>query len=329
MRNKIFNFRRLFLIFVFLMMFLLSDSPFLLAYEKEIKSLSSTMAENIVKAGKKTIAVVDFVDLQGNVTELGRFLAEEFSVALAGEGKGFEVVDRTHLKTLLKEHKLAETGVIDPSTAKMLGQIAEVDALVTGTITSLSDSARLSVKILVAATAKVIGASSCDIPKTKAISELIDKPIEATTRPPVFGTTPASHQTTKDRVTIKDFTFDLLQAKIEGDTVNCHILITNNAPEDRELYMFKAIMFQSVSFIVDNFGNKYGVREIRLGTSSSRGIYDSVGQLLVSGVATNAWVFSPISPGAEKIALLEIVGSTERYRRNLIKIQFRNIPLNR
>lgn len=322
MRNKVFSFRKVFLIFVLLIMFLLSDSPFLLAFEKEIKGLSSTMAESIAKAGKKTIAVVDFVDLQGKVTELGRFLAEELSIALAREDKGFEVVDRTHLKTLLKEHKLSETGVIDPSTAKKLGQIAGVDALVTGTTTDLRDIVRLSVKILVTDTAKIIGASSCDIVKTKAIEELLVRDVGE--REP----SELSPKTVR-KVKIKDYTFELRQAKIEGDTVNCNILITNNAAEDRTLYMLITSYSFSppVSFVVDNLGNKYGVTEILLGTQSSR-LSNSVGQLLVSGVTTNARVFSKISPGAKKIALLEIVGGRERYGGEF-KVQFRDIPLSR
>jgi len=130
------------LIVVFISLtFLFSYSAIAMAYEKEIKNLSSTMAESIAKEGKKSIAVADFTDLQGNITELGRFLAEEFSVALAGAGKGFEVVDRTHLKTLIQEHKLSATGLIDPSIAKKLGQIAGVDALITGTITPFGDIA--------------------------------------------------------------------------------------------------------------------------------------------------------------------------------------------
>ena len=62
---------------------------FSLAYDKGIRSISSALAENIARPSKKMIAVVDFTDLLGNVTELGRFLAEEFSVAFAGAGKGF------------------------------------------------------------------------------------------------------------------------------------------------------------------------------------------------------------------------------------------------
>ena len=52
------------------------------AYEKELSSLSESLAGNIAKNSKKTVAVVDFTDLQGNVTELGRFIAEELSVEI-------------------------------------------------------------------------------------------------------------------------------------------------------------------------------------------------------------------------------------------------------
>lgn len=317
--------RKIFLATILVWIFTLSNSNLTFAYEKEIKNLCSDMAERIHKEGKRTIAVVDFVDLQGNVTELGRFLAEEFSVNLADAGKGFEVVDRTHLKTLLKEHKLAESGIIDPSTAKKLGQIAGVDVLVTGTITPFGDSVRLSVKILGIATAKVIGASSCDIPKTKAISELIDKPIEGLPGPSgPSGPSP----TPKYSVKVQDFTFQLIDAKIGGDSLICNILITNNAPIDRELAMLIKelwIASKSDSFIIDNFGNRYDVREILLGTQSSRH-YDRVGQLLVSGVPTNTKIFCQVSPTAQKIALIEIL-CMENNRK--FKVQFRDILLMR
>ena len=149
-----------------------------LAYEQEISNLSSAIAWKASAAGKKTIAVVDFTDLQGNVTELGRFLAEELSVSLSSASKGFDVVDRTHLKSLLAEHKLSSTGLIDPKTARELGKIAGVDALVTGTITPFGDSIRLSIKVLDTETAKVIGASTANIAKTKAIEELLTRGIE-------------------------------------------------------------------------------------------------------------------------------------------------------
>lgn len=177
------HFTRVFIGFLLSVILSLTGSPSSMAYEKEIKNLSAFMGGQITSAGKKTIAVVDFTDLQGNVTELGRFLAEEFSVALAGAGKGFEIVDRTHLKSIIAEHKLSSTGIIDPQTARKLGKIAGVQALIAGTITPFGDSIRLSVKILDTETAKVISATTGNIAKTKAIEELLASGIETGTQP--------------------------------------------------------------------------------------------------------------------------------------------------
>lgn len=209
--------------------FFLIDSSFSLAYEKEMGRISSAIAESIAKSGKKTIAVVDFTDLQGNVTELGRFLAEEFSVTLAGAGKGFEVVDRTHLKSILAEHKLSATGMIDPQTAKKLGQIAGVGAIITGSVTPFGDSVRISVKVLATDTAKIIGASSGDIAKTKAIEELLARGIESAQpinlRTPTISHVPSSSSPISKKVgnitvTVKKMLVSKNQVTVMLDFIN-------------------------------------------------------------------------------------------------------------
>ncbi len=118
-----------------------------MAYENEINKMSLSITEQVDKLGKKRIAVVDFTDLQGNVTELGRFLAEEIAVATMNKSPSFSTIDRTHLKAIMKEHKLSETGIIDPDTARKIGKIAGVDGLITGTLTPFGDSIRITLKV--------------------------------------------------------------------------------------------------------------------------------------------------------------------------------------
>ncbi|MFH1673208.1 MAG: FlgO family outer membrane protein [Pseudomonadota bacterium] len=166
------------------LVFLLPDSKNAIAYEKEINAIASTLADNISTSGKKSIAVVDFTDLQGNVTELGRFLSEEFSVALSESGKRFEVVDRSQLNSILKEQQFTLSGLVDPKTVQKIGAIAGVQCLVTGTLTPFGDSIRLSVKVLDTSTARVIGGSRGDIAKTKAIEELLARGVESV---PIIG----------------------------------------------------------------------------------------------------------------------------------------------
>ncbi len=51
-------------------------------YEKEIEELSAKMATKIADKGKKTVSVVNFTDLKGNVTHLDQFIAG-YSIAIA------------------------------------------------------------------------------------------------------------------------------------------------------------------------------------------------------------------------------------------------------
>ena len=159
-------------------------------FERQLAPGADAVARVADKAGAKTIAVIDFVDLQGDVTELGRFLADELGTTLAMTERRFKIVDRANLKVLLEEHKLSISGLVNPANAKKLGQIAGVDAILLGTITPLSDNVQLSVKLIATDTAYVLGASRGTLARTKTIEELLgrgvgdDRPRGATPAPP-------------------------------------------------------------------------------------------------------------------------------------------------
>ncbi|MGE5340955.1 MAG: FlgO family outer membrane protein [Candidatus Omnitrophota bacterium] len=233
------------------------------AYEKEIRELAGTIGENITKAAKTRIAVVDFTDLQGNVTELGRFIAEEFAVALLGKGQGFEMVDRTHLQALIKENKLSATGLIDPATAQKLGQIAGVDALITGSITPFGDTVRLSVKILDAKSAKLIGAVSANLPKTKAIEELLDKSIGSASPVDTGNSSSSASPSSSKAIEVNGFVFKPVSCIRKGSETVFTVSMMNNGEEDREVRVYAS----SNSFLVDNLGNKYDVY-VKIGSRS-------------------------------------------------------------
>jgi len=56
--------RKILFVVIVSLVFFLSNSAITFAYEHEIRILSSSISDNISKAGKKRIAVVDFTDLQ-------------------------------------------------------------------------------------------------------------------------------------------------------------------------------------------------------------------------------------------------------------------------
>lgn len=276
------------------------------AYEKEIKALSITMCEKVAKAGKKTLAVADFTDLQGNTTELGRFLAEELSSNLAEDGKGFEIVDRNNLRSILTEHKFSMSGLVDPKTIKELGRIAGVDAIVTGTITPFGDSVRVSAKVIATDTAKVIATAKGDIAKTKAIEELLCKGIDtgaSPVEPQVASPTPkpvAKGQ--QQQVEVKNFLFQLQKCTLSGQTVTCDFLVTNK-DNDRQLTICSNCFLYGRSRIVDDMGNEFNASKVQMGNSSG----SEISNKLVSNIPMKSRLsFEGVTSQPKLLSLLEI-----------------------
>lgn len=319
--------RKIFLTVLMTMLFLVSNSTPSFAYEQEIRILSASMADNISKAGKKRIAVVDFTDLQGNVTELGRFIAEELSVDLINTAKGFEVIDRNHLNRILAEHKLSVSGIVDQKTVQKLGQIAGVDALITGSITPLERSIRVVCKVIATDTASVISAAKGDIEKTKAIEELFGKGIEAGTQPAQAANTNIRQKAkaeAKQRVEAKYFLFELQGCEASRSGVICNLLITNKG-DDRTLgFCGSSSWCTPHSRMFDDRGNEYRAEIVQLGNKKG----SNISNVLISNVPTNASLsFEKVSTGATKITLLELGVWDEKEVD--FKVQFRNIPLSK
>jgi TolB-like protein len=248
------------IVFVVLCVSSFGPSRPLLANQQQIESAAAKLAERLTKVGRKSVAVVDFTDLQGNVTELGRFLAEQLSVSLEGNASGIAVIDRTHLKAILVEHKLSTRGLIDPQTARQLGRIAGVDALATGTITPFGDSVNLSIKVLDTETARLLGAVSVDIPRTKAVDELLGRGVAGTaasgsSRDPSAPGPEASGgraETTAGHVVQAQADVFLITAqpcRRRGEVASCQLRVLNTG-KDRTMITFWA------GNVVDDQGNQ-------------------------------------------------------------------------
>lgn len=134
----------------FFFTFFLSFFSNLLAqdFDFQLEKLAEGLAQRISSKGKTKVAVWGFFTENGDKTALGNYLTEDFSVHMTNFGDKFEVIDRNHLDVLLKEHKLNAEGYIDENTAKELGKIVAVDAIITGTYTVLNDIVKVRAKAL-------------------------------------------------------------------------------------------------------------------------------------------------------------------------------------
>ncbi len=169
--------------------------------DTEIQGLSHVLGKRIVAKGIVKIATVDFVDLQGRSTELGRFLSEQLSDELVNE-PGIRVLDRANIKSILEEHKLSEEGLVKQENAVKLGQFAGVDAILIGRITTLDNTIVLNVKALSVKTSQIVAAAKANIRITPEIQKLANRLAVSSSS---GGGSDKEYSGGSDQVEVKDF----------------------------------------------------------------------------------------------------------------------------
>ncbi|MDI6704379.1 MAG: FlgO family outer membrane protein [bacterium] len=166
--------------------------------DESINKLVQKISQSMTAQKKTTIAVIEFTDLHGNVTNFGRYLAEELITRLFETGK-FRVIERNLLNKVIEEQKLTLTQLIDPASVKQLGKILGVDAIVSGTITDLVDKLKVNARIIGTETGDVFAVASAAITKDETVVRLMET-TEA--RPTVAGTKAQTTTYTKPKSTI-------------------------------------------------------------------------------------------------------------------------------
>ncbi len=282
-------------------------------YQREVQAAANAVSEKLAAAGKRSFAVVDFTDLQGEATELGRFLAEEISVALASGDRPLEMVDRTHLKVLVRENKLSATGLIDPATAKKLGQIAGVDAIVTGTLTPFGDTVRLTLKVLDTSTARIVAATTAEIPKTKAIEELMARGVGGMGPLPQPDRQPPAPAGMPKPVEWEGIRFTLKSCVPTGGSVRCEVLVENLTEAAIKVYV------SSTTYLYDSSGSQFGHADVAFGRerNSQENVFPGIPLAL-------RLTFRNL-PAGLRVVSLSLAVSTGRGRGQAIL--FRNAPL--
>jgi TolB-like protein len=238
---------------------------------QSMENVSTALTPSLQGTTRKTVAVIDFTDLQGAATELGRYLAEELSVTLSSPSYRLNVIDRIHLKAILQEHKLGSSGLIDPLTARQLGRIAGVDSLITGTLTPFGDRIHLSVKALDTETARVLAATVADVPRTQAIDALLGHSVgESSANQSESGQTGSTAMSSAkpQRLQAAGVTIEVARCERSG---TCRFVVT--AQEDMRF---------SIPFGIrawDESGNEYAATTVRIGNQEW-------GAELIGGVRT-------------------------------------------
>jgi TolB-like protein len=137
-----------------------------------VKDLATQISATATKQAKQKIAVLPFHELEGQSTVLGSYVAEELVTNLVQLGN-FNVVERQLLHKILGELKIEQSGAIDPATAKQVGKLTGVDAIVTGSITDLETFIAVNCRLIDTSTGEVFGAAKTTLTKDTDVTKLL------------------------------------------------------------------------------------------------------------------------------------------------------------
>lgn len=285
--------------------------------DQRVAELSKQISDGLTENQKRTIAVVEFVDLKGNVTDFGRFLAEELITRLY-QTKKFKVIERQLLNKVVTEQKLSLTGMIDQTSAQKLGRLLGVDAIASGTVTDLGKNLRVNARLINTGTGEIFAVAAVEITKDESVKKLTGE--EGADK--IVGDAGVAKQPQGpiQKIEAQFFTFELQQCKMSGASVICIMRITNN-DVDREvgLNAGETILF-------DELGNSYRAANAQIANQS--GGTPKIG--FVSGVTTNARLtFDGVAAQAKKITMLRFCFWINGSNDGDYYMRFRDVPLLR
>jgi len=123
-----------------------------------------------VPSGKSLhIGVVPF---SGTSAKFGEYITESMIGSLTGQPDKIKVFERTRMDAVLKEQAFILTDLMKPAAALKIGQIAPIDALLSGTFTKLKSYIDVNARLIDVATGEISVSFNGRIKMTKNLATL-------------------------------------------------------------------------------------------------------------------------------------------------------------
>lgn len=286
----------------------------------ELNNLAGQISQRFSQDQKTDIAIIEFSDIDGKITNLGRYLAEELTTQLYLSGK-FNVAERQLLNKIVQEQEMSLTGMIDENSAVRLGHLLGVQAIVSGSITDLGGSVKINARLISTETGRVFSVASVEIPKDESVLKLLgsvrssSKQNEITASPEI--TFPDIH------AEVDGLLFKVLSCEKKSGLISCTFQVVNQDAQDRDLTLW----FLPTNAWSDS-GKKLGLYQLifagqrhRSRTSDGWSGSSRNGGKVIAGVPTNMEIiFGETTFPVQKLSLVEI-------KANQSVVKLKNIPV--
>jgi len=291
-------------------------APVANALTGEVSRAAGTLAQSLEG---RTVAVFDFPDLRGQVTQLGSYISEQITTELVRSGKG-RVLERRQVLQVLEELNLRKADLTS-SEVELAAQQLGADIIVVGSASAVGRNVEGTARAV-----RVDGASLLSAERFSAVApdEVLRLAGQAVPTAGAGGTpgAPAAPDGPVTEATVGPVQASLGECRAAGSVVTCGFTFTS-ATVDATLEIDKW-----VSEVRDEGGNAYRVSEFTFGSENGsewRTVLvareSTPGRLMITGV--------PITmTRLTRISLHTDIGIGERGLNDQL-LMFRNVPIQR
>ena len=109
-----------------------------------------------------TIALFDFVNVNGKNSVLGRYLVEQISNYFF-QNSNFRIVERTQIDRVMREQNFGMSGFVDDESAARIGHLLGANAVTIGTLTRVGNRISVNIKIVDSESGSILSSGSTEI----------------------------------------------------------------------------------------------------------------------------------------------------------------------
>lgn len=218
-----------------LLLLCLTSFPLLGQKPKSYQVVTNSLVEKIISAPAAKapihLAVVPFtatVSSVQNSKAFGEYLTETIAGSLSGHPEKLKLFERTRMDAILNEHEFILTDLMKPAAALKIGQLAPIDALLSGTYTKLKSYVDVSARLIDVATGEIMVSYTGRIKMNKNLATLFqqNEAVTATTNPPATPVQVTVNNTINNGPATATSTEDICKQRILAFQPRLHDLST-------------------------------------------------------------------------------------------------------
>jgi len=190
------------------------------------------------------IAIADFVNDDGNVSKLGRYLADKLTPYFA-RSEQFSVLERSLINKVIEEQAFQVSAFVDESSTQEFGKLLGAETIISGTVSELNDAFYFNAKVVDVTYGKLLTSVDVEVDRTGRLVALysapLPKPQKEKSKPRIFRakgigvpsskhTNPTLARTMAARAAQADAMRNLVQ-EIQGAQVNSETTVKDYMTE--------------------------------------------------------------------------------------------------